>query len=177
MSRTREARPIRVARIDTTHGLRGEVSARLLTDFPERFAELEHVRVGAEGAARTIRLVSWRLHRGKVLLTLEGIDDVDAARGLVESDVWIEAEEAVDLPADTYWQHDLIGLTVRLPTGEELGTVRKILQTGAADVLQVEGGGRELLIPAVRRICVRVDLDAGELIVDPPEGLLEINAV
>ena len=56
------------------------------------------------------------------------------------------------------------------------GVVREIVSTGGADVLVVEDGSRELLIPAARSICVTVDVDAGTLTVEPPEGLLEVNA-
>jgi 16S rRNA processing protein RimM len=168
-----------VAHIDSTHGLDGEVSAVLHTDFPQRFKELESVRVGAgeeEGSWRRLALEGWRLHRGKVLLKLEGVEDVEAARALVGCDVCIEAGEAMELPPDSYYQDDLLGLRVRDRGGRQLGVVEDILRTGAADILVVRQDGEEYLIPAARSICVEVDLAAGELVVDPPEGLLEINA-
>jgi 16S rRNA processing protein RimM len=168
-------RALRVAHIDTTHGRRGEVSAVLLTDFPERFGSLEEVRVGRDADGPTCRLEGWRLHRGKVLLKLEGCDDMNAAGSLVGSDVWIDAADAVALPADSYFHGDLIGLEARDRAGTVLGTVRAILPTGGADVLVVESAGRELLIPAARSIWVEVRPEDGVLIVDPPDGLLEIN--
>jgi 16S rRNA processing protein RimM len=169
--------PLRVARIDALHGLKGEVSAALVTDFPERFARLRRVRVGRTRDASSRELVGARLHRGKVLLRLGGIDGPAAARALLGCDVWVEPEDVVELPEGGYLQRDLLGLTVRDRSGATLGVVDDILRTGGADVLVVRGGEREMLVPAARSICVEVDLDAGILVVDPPEGLLEINAV
>ena len=172
-----ERPPFCVAHIDTTHGLRGEVSARLLTDFPDRFADLSTVRVGRNGDQRRLCLEGWRLHRGKVLLKMEGIDDIDAARALVGQDVWVDAEEAIRLPPDMYFHRDLIGMQVRNRNGDVLGKVREILVTGGTDVLVVESDAGEILVPTARSICVEVDLEAGFLVVDPPEGLLDVNAV
>jgi 16S rRNA processing protein RimM len=124
-----------------------------------------------------MRVLGARLHRGKVLLRLAGVEGVDAARGLVGSDVWIDESEAAVLPQDAYYHRDLLGLRVRDTSDRELGEVEDILRTGGADVLVVRGKGVELLIPAAKSICVKVDLAARMLIVDPPEGLLEINAV
>ncbi len=171
--------PMLVAHIDTTHGLRGEVSAVLCTDFPERFAQVESLRVGRQGSpesGRSIDLRGWRLHRGKVLLHFSGVEDIDAARDLVGSDVWVAPGEEVDLPKDTYFHHDLLGLEVRDRQGARIGKVEEIMGTAAADILVVASEGGEVLIPAVQSICVEVDLEKGVLVIDPPEGLLEANA-
>jgi 16S rRNA processing protein RimM len=166
--------PFRVASIDTTHGLRGEVSARLTTDFPDRFGALTRVHVGKSPEGDVMELESWRPHKGKVLLKLRGIDDVEAARGLVGSSVWVEAADAVPLPEDTYFHRDLVGLEVRTTAGRPLGTVSGVLVTGGVDVLQVADGDREILVPAARSICVDVDLASGVLVIEPPEGLLDL---
>jgi 16S rRNA processing protein RimM len=124
-----------------------------------------------------MQVVGARPHRGKVLLRLAGVEGVDAARGLVGSDVWIDESEAAVLPQDAYYHRDLLGLRVLDTSDRELGEVEDILRTGGADVLVVRREGVEVLIPAAKSICIKVDLAARTLIVDPPEGLLEINAV
>lgn len=170
---------VQIAHIDTTHGLRGELSAALCTDFPERFDRLELVELGRSADPerwKSYQLQGWKLHRGKILLKLEGIEDCDAARALVGCSVWVRREDAVGLPADTYFHQDLLGLTVRDRGGRVIGRVHDILVTGGTDVLVVQAEEGEILIPAARSICVEVDLKAGEVVVDPPEGLLEINA-
>jgi 16S rRNA processing protein RimM len=175
---TQSAAALRVARIDAVHGLRGELSARILTDFPERLLARSEIRVGRQaGAAVLMQVMGARPHRGKILLRLAGIEGVDAARKLVGSDVWIDATEVAVLPADAYFHRDLLGLRV-IDTGDRvIGEVQDILRTGGADVLVVRREGVEVLIPAAKSICIKVDLAARTLIVDPPPGLLEINAV
>jgi 16S rRNA processing protein RimM len=169
---------LRVARIDAIHGLRGEVSARILTDFPERLLARTEIRVGrGASSATSLQVMAARAHRGKVLLRLAGIEGVEAARSLVGSDVWIDEAEVAPLPEDAYYHRDLLGLRVLDTSLRELGEVQDILRTGGADVLVVRREGAEVLIPAAKSICVKVDLAARTLIVDPPEGLLEINAV
>ena len=168
--------PFRIAHIDSTHGLRGEVSAVILTDFPERFAELDEVRVGTSNDVEPRRLQGWRLHRRKVLLKIEGCDGIEAAQSLIGCDVWIDAAAAIELPEGSYYHQDLIGLEVRDLVGRKIGQVEDILLTGGTDVLRVDSGGEEVLIPAARSICVEVNVEGGFLIVDPPEGLLEVNA-
>lgn len=170
---------IRVARIDSTHGLRGEVSAQLCTDFPERFREMEEAWVGPGGAPESAglrRLDGCRLHKGKVLLKFGDVCDVDQARALAGHDVWIERRHAMELPEDTYYHEDLLGLEVYDTDGEQIGEVEDILFTGGTDVLMVRSEHGEILIPATRSICVQVDVEAGKLMVKLPEGLLEVNA-
>jgi 16S rRNA processing protein RimM len=170
---------IRVARIDSTHGLRGEVSAQLCTDFPERFREIEEAWVGpgeAPESARLRRLDGWRLHKGKVLLKFRDVCDVDQARALAGHDVWIERRQAMELPEDTYYHEDLLGLEVYDTDGARIGEVEDILFTAGTDVLVVRSERGEILIPATRSICVQVDVEAGKVVVKVPEGLLEVNA-
>ena len=80
------------------------------------------------------------------------------------------------LPDGVFYRDDLMGLEVRDRTGRALGKVRDILVTGGADVFVIGRVGEEVLIPAVRSICVEIDIQQGTLIVEPPAGLLEINA-
>ncbi len=169
-------RAVRVAHIDATHGIRGEVSAQILTDFPERFAALRTVQVGREAGGTTQRLEAWRLHKGKVLLKFEGFNALDTARSLVGADVWIDEASALELPSDVFYHADLIGLAVEDRTGRRLGVIRDILLTGGTDVLVVKTETGEILIPAARSICVEIDLEAGTVLIDPPAGLLEVNA-
>jgi len=171
-----DAPPLRIARIDRLHGLRGEVAAQILTDYPERFARLSRVRVGRTAAAAPRRLEGSRLHKGKVLLKLEGVDGVEAATELIGCDVWVEAAEAVALPAGTYYHRDLMGLEVFERTGGRLGPVAGILRTGGTDVLVVATEAGEVLVPAARSICVEVDLARHRILVELPAGLRELNA-
>jgi 16S rRNA processing protein RimM len=135
---------------------------------------LEEVTLRRRGAPdRTWRVLEAR-PQGKVwAVRLEGIQDRDAAERLVGSEVLAERERLGEAGEGQHYWADLEGLAVRTEAGEPLGTVTGLLETGAVDVLVVQGGHGELLIPLAPY--VRVDQDARVVVVDPPEGLLELG--
>jgi 16S rRNA processing protein RimM len=163
-----------VGLIAGAHGLRGEVKVELHTDFPERFAPAVEVYLGEELEAVTIS--SARPHQGQMLLQFEGIEDrtgADDIRGLW---VFIPETGAVDLEEDTYFVHDIIGLSVQTAEGKLLGTVQEVLFTGANEVYVVatpDEPPRELLLPAIADVIKQVDLEQGILIVELLPGLLD----
>ena len=166
---------IGVARIARPQGLRGEVVADLLTDFPERFAQLQEVRLKlASGEIVVRRLERFRPHQGRIVLKFEECASIDEAELLRGASVLITREQLVPLPADTYYDFDLVGCRVVTVGGEELGRVVDVQNFGAAPLLVVEGeGSRELLIPLAASICVEIDVPRQRIVVDPPEGLLD----
>ncbi|MCC6458187.1 MAG: 16S rRNA processing protein RimM [Caldilineaceae bacterium] len=165
---------IAIGMITSAHGLRGEMKVELHTDFPERFAPGVVVYLGVELDKVTIK--SARPHQGQLLLQIEGIDNrtqVDALRGVW---IFVPEDEAVELEEDTYFVHDIIGLSVQTASGELLGTVGQVLFTGANDVYVVETPGekpREILLPAIEEVIKEVDLDNGILTVELLPGLLD----
>jgi 16S rRNA processing protein RimM len=183
MSGGREDAPeelVAVARVVKVRGLRGEVAADLLTDFPERFARLEKlIAVTPAGGRLTLALERSRLHAGRVLLKFAGYDTPEAARALVGYELTVPESEAVELGEDEFFDWQLEGCRVETVEGRALGAVARVLHYGAAPVLVVrEGGGddkegREHLIPLARSICVEIDTAGKFIRVDPPEGLIE----
>lgn len=149
--------------------------ADLLTDFPERFAQLEEVRLKlASGEIVTHRLERFRLHQGRIVLKFEGCRNIDEAESLRGASVMITREQLVPLPADSYYDFDLVGCQVVTIGGEEMGRVVDVQNFGAAPLLVVEGeGSREMLIPLATSICPEVDVRRKRIVVDPPEGLLD----
>lgn len=166
---------IGVARIARPQGLRGEVVADLLTDFPERFARLKEVRLKlASGEIVVRRLERFRPHQGRIVLKFEECASIEEAELLRGASVLITREQLVPLPADTYYDFDLVGCLVVTVGGEELGRVVDVQNFGAAPLLVVEGeGSRELLIPLATSICAEIDVRRQRIVVDPPEGLLD----
>jgi 16S rRNA processing protein RimM len=163
-----------VGQISSAHGLRGEVRIELHTDFPERFAPEVAVYLGTELERAVISLA--RPHQGQMLVQFHGIDDRTKAESLRGMWVFIPDDEAVELEEDTYYVHDIIGLSVQTTTGELLGTVDQVLFTGANDVYIVQTPGepsRELLLPAIADVIKEVDLENGILLVEPLPGLLD----
>ena len=164
-----------VGRVGKPHGLGGEVTVEVRTDDPDlRFAPGAVLRT--EPADRgPLTIAGCRWHREVLLLAIDGVESREAAEELRNTELHVPV---ADLPAledpDVYYDHQLVGLTARLPDGTELGTVSAVRHEGA-DLLvvrRVEGG--ELLVPFVTAIVPTVDVPGGVVVVDPPEGLLDL---
>lgn len=172
-----------VARIGKPHGLNGEVTVQLHTDDPEaRFvpgATFETEATPGSGVPRSLTLRSTRVHNGVWLLGFEQVPDrtgAESLRGtrLVTDVTDLQASAADD---DEGWYEDeLVGLAVVTGDGTVVGAVTG-LQTGVAqDLLVVElTGGGTAYVPFVEAIVPEVDVPGGRVVVDPPEGLLELN--
>ena len=164
-----------VGRIGRPHGVRGEVTVEVRTDDPDlRFAPGAVLRT--EPADRGPLTVAGRRWNGQVLLLLiDGIDSREAAEELRNTELHVPVAELPELEdPDVFYDHQLVGLSARLPDGTELGTVGAVRHEGA-DLLvvrRVEGG--ELLVPFVTAIVPTVDVPGGVVVVDPPEGLLDL---
>lgn len=166
---------ITIAYIARPQGIRGEVIADLLTDFPERFASLKTAQVKkASGDLLNLELESHRFHKGRILLKFAGYDTMDAAEDLRDARVVIVRDQLVKLPEDSYYEFDLIGCDVVMASGEPVGSVTGVRHYGAAPLLAVVGDEREHLIPLVSSICLEVDVANKRVVIDPPEGLLEL---
>jgi 16S rRNA processing protein RimM len=162
-----------IGRIVRAHGVRGEVSVQVLTDFPERFEQTEWVYIGSENEAELYRLTAHRWHKRNVLLSLDGIADRNLAERLVGQFVQVPREEAVSLPPGSYYLFQLVGLRVVTQTGEKLGVIREVLETGANDVYVVQRpDGSDLLLPAIPDVVLSVDLEQGQMLVHLLDGLL-----
>ncbi len=167
-----ELRYLAIGKIVRAHGLRGEVSVAVLTEFPERFDTTEWVYVGNESEATPYRLESYRWHQDNVLLTLEGVTNRTQAEVLRGQFVQIPVDEAVALPAGSYYLYQLIGLKVQTTADEFLGTIVEILETGANDVYIVEQNGRQLLLPAIPEVIKNIDLPQGIMVIEAIDGLI-----
>ena len=174
--RAPEPRFLAVGHIVGAHGLHGELKVELLTDDPHRFSRLEQVFLGrqrAEPAARSLE--GYRLHKGRALLKIEGCEDRATAQALRGYVVQVPFAEAIPLDEGAYFEHQILGLEVWTSTGELLGEITEIIYTGANEVYVTrssEPGGREILVPAIADVVLEVDLEAGRLVVELPEGLL-----
>jgi 16S rRNA processing protein RimM len=163
-----------IGEIVAPFGLAGEVKVRLETDFPERFARLKQVCLRwPTGRATVLDVESTRLHKGQVLLKLRGITTIDAAETLRNALVQVREQEAVPLPANEFYIHDLIGCAVVTVEGRTLGQVTSVLRGGAAnDVLVIGEGKSEILLPMVRDVIRQVDIALRRILVSPSPGLL-----
>jgi 16S rRNA processing protein RimM len=160
-----------VGRVLGPVGLGGELRAQILTDFPERFQGLRTLYVGDR--LRPYRVKGARVEPGTVLLRLEGVDDAVAAQALANQDLQIPIAEAVPLPRDQYFWHEIIGLEVVADDGARLGRVADILRTGSNDVLVVRDGSREILLPVIEEVVRAFEPEAGRVLVHLIPGLVD----
>lgn len=158
-----------VARILAPWGLRGEVKAAILTDFPHRFEQLERVYLGEQ--LEPAQLEHSRLHKSFIILKFEGLDHRDAVDRLKGRLVQIPAEEAIPLDEGDYYVYQIVGLRVWTVDGEYLGQIDEVLFTGSNEVYVVKNNEDEILIPAIAEVVRKVDLETGRLTVHLLEGL------
>jgi len=162
-----------VGHVGKAHGLRGEVLVHVRSDEPEERFVPGAVFVTASGK---LTLESLRWHQGRVIAQFEGVHDRDGAEALRGTELQVDSASLVppDDP-DEFHDHQLVGLRVVSTDGTDLGSVDRIDHAPASDLLVLaKTGGGTVLIPFVSQIVPTVDLAAGRVVVDLPEGLLEL---
>lgn len=157
------------------HGIAGEVSVEPTTDFPERFAAGASFTWNRGGEDRELVISTVRPHADRLLVRFEGVDDEESARSLAGGDLSIPDEAAAPVPDDYYYAHEVEGWRCEDAAGRELGKAVEIARTSGGAMLLLDSGGAEPVpVPFVRPIVVSVDRDARRIVLDPPEGLLDL---
>lgn len=158
------------------HGIRGELRMRVLTDYPERLAEMDYVYLGVDPTSRKIRQVALehvRMHKAYALLKIKEVNDRSRAEILRGLFVMVHVDDAIPLEDDEVYLYQLIGMNVITDTGEALGAITDIIETGANDVYVVNGPRYgEVLIPITDETLIETDPDAERITVRLPDGLL-----
>lgn len=164
-----------VARAVRTRGLKGELVAELLTDFPERFESLEElIAVSPDGERQTVKLENFWFQNGRVILKIESFDDVNSARVFIGFDFAVPEAERVQLEADEYYDWELEGCTVSTVDGDSVGIVSSIMKTGGTEILVVSDAEVERLVPLAASIVKDIDRANKRILIDPPPGLFEL---
>jgi 16S rRNA processing protein RimM len=166
-----------VGRVRRPHGVHGEILADVTTDFPERLVAGVEVGLGADAPERWLRVHTVRYHKGCFLLLLDGAarrEDVEGWRGHW---LFLPAQERSLLPPNYYYEHELTGMRCVLGDGRELGEISELGSATGTAMLTVRTRTGEVLVPFITPIVVSVDLAGGKVIVDPPEGLFEDDAL
>ena len=166
-----------VGRVARPHGHRGQVIVNVETDFiQERFAPGSTVWMLRNGAPAPIVIRDAFVHHGRPVVTLEGVGSMDEARALQDVELRVPASDLRRLPAGTYYHHDLIGCTMSTVDGRTIGIVRTIEGPPGAERLVVGEGRGEVQAPLSAPIWVEIDVAGRRIVVDPPKGLLDVNA-
>ena len=174
-----------VGRVGRPHGIRGELTVQVHTDDPDlRFAAGSVL--ATEPAARgPLTVASSRWHSGRLLVRFAGHADRDSAEDLRGTLLVMDSADAAPVAdPDEFHDYQLIGLSVRTVAGEPVGVVTDVLHQGQ-DLLVIKPPDRpaapgpapgQILVPFVAALVPEVDVKAGQLVIDPPPGLLDLDA-
>ena len=165
---------VAIANIVRTRGLKGEVVADVLTDFPNRFESLDVVTAVRESGERfELNIERFWFQNGRVILKFAGFDTVEIGETLRNVEICVPETEAVELDEDEFFDWELTGCKVETTDGTEIGEVTELMRTGGAELLVVKGEAKEYLIPFAIAICIEVDIENKLIRIDPPDGLLD----
>ena len=160
-----------VGRIGRAHGVLGEATIEVRTDNPDqRFAAGSKLKLD-NGSELIVK--SYRWHNQVLLLTFEGIADRNQVEDLKDQLLSAQVDTS-DLAPGEYHYQQLIGSNVFLKSGQPLGPVTEVVALPGQDLLAVDYQGREVLIPMVKAIIDSIDIENKKIVVDPPEGLLDV---
>ena len=160
---------ITIGHIIAPWGTQGKV--KVATDFPQHLASSSKVYIDHQ--PMTIDSTEW--HKEKVIIKLNNIDSVEDGQRLVGQAIEIHPRQLQPLPQGQYYHSQIIGLEVETTRGESLGNITEILTTSGSDTYVVSGAKEEILIPAIEDVIKSIDLDKGCLVIEPIEGLLDLN--
>ena len=164
-----------VGRVARSHGNKGQVIVNPDTDFADdRFRAGRVLLVGESAEPRVI--VDARFHQGRPVISLEGVDSIEAAERLAGAELKLPASELAALPHGTFYRHDLVGCEVQDTDGRIIGEVAAVEGPMDASRLVIHAPHGEVLIPLVADICVEVAPAEKKIRVKAPEGLIELNA-
>ena len=166
-----------VGRVARPHGIRGQVLVNPETDFVE-----DRFRPGATFHTRSVRgeeqltVTTARVQNGRPVIGFEGFSSIEDVERLAGLELRVPEDELQPLDAGMYYHHQLIGCAVETVAGERVGEVVRVNGGAAGSLLEVDGPRGEVLIPLAVEICVEIDVDRKRIRINPPEGLLDVNA-
>jgi 16S rRNA processing protein RimM len=166
-----------VGRVARPHGIRGQVIVNPETDFVE-----ERFRAGATLWTRSARgdeqlkVTSARVQNGRPVIGFEGFSSIEDVERLAGLDLRVPEAELRPLDAGVYYHHQLAGCVVETVAGARVGDVVRVEGGTAGSLLVVSGTNGEVLIPLATEICVEIDVERKRIRINPPDGLLDVNA-
>ena len=168
---TIEPEYIAIGQVLAPWGNKGKVKVNVTTDFPQRFVPSSRVYINR----RPVIIDSAEWHKGRVIIKIDILNSIEEVRKLRGQTIEIHRSQLKPLPEGHYYLFQIIGLMVSTTQGEPLGRITEILTTEGNDTYVVKGNRGETLIPAISDVIRSVDLDQGQMVIDPIEGLLSLN--
>lgn len=164
---------LQVGVISSTHGVRGEVKVFPTTDDVTRFRQLKKVYLDTGREMLPLEIQNVKFFKQFAILKFKGIDNINDIEKYRGKSLMIDREDAVDLDEDEYFIADMIGMKVCTEDGNEFGTLKDVMETGANDVYIIDSLEHgEVLIPAIRECILDVDMDEERMTIHLMEGLV-----
>lgn len=165
---------IMVGKITNTHGHKGAVKVQSMTDYPERFEELQEVFMVDGDKKEKMTINSVKYQKSNLILEIDEIKDMNQAELYKGKYLYIEMKDIRPLPEGEFYIFQLIGLKV-YENNNYLGEIFDIIQTGSNDVYIVknEKNGKEILIPALKKVVMNIDIENKKMQVELLEGMLD----
>ncbi|WP_317367040.1 ribosome maturation factor RimM [uncultured Tyzzerella sp.] len=160
-----------IGKIVNTQGIKGEVRVLPTTDDINRFKKLKEVYISKRSGMDLYEIESTRFHKQFVLLKFKGIDTMNDAELIKNTEIKISKDLAIPCEEDEYYIGDLYGMEVFTDEGENIGTIEDIIFTGANDVYLVKKDDSQILIPAIKQCILNVDVKEKTMKVHLLEGL------
>ena len=164
---------LEIGQVVSTHGVRGTMKVKPLTDDIKRFNKLKTVYMSIKEELVEFKIQEVKYNKNMVLLNLEGIDSIEKAEEYKNFYLKIDRKDAVKLPKDSYFVIDLLGCNVYTEKEELLGMVDDVYSTGSNDVYVVKDSlGKLLVLPATKEVVKEVNVESKKIIVELIEGLV-----
>ena len=167
-------RPVPLGEIVATHGLEGWLKVNPFNPETSAFDSSREVILDKEGDRTPHEIESSKRHGRQILVKLRAVDGIDDARKWVGATLCVDAAALGPLEPGQYYHFQVVGLEVYALQGERIGVITRVWSTPGGELYVVQGTTKEFLIPAVKEIIEKVDFAAGRVIINPPEGLLDL---
>lgn len=165
---------IAIGYIQKAHGIRGQVTVKPLTDYPPRFKELKSVIVEPRnGLKKQMQISEVSVRENAIYLGFEDVSSREEAEALKGATLYVPLEEVRALEEGNFYHFEVIGFVVKTTGGRNLGRVEDVLDLPANAVFVVKNQEKEYLIPLIKDVVKKIHKEAGEIIIEPIEGLLE----
>ena len=167
---------LEIGQIVNSYGIKGFFKLVPYTDNVQRFNDLKTIYIEKQNKLIEKEIEEVKYHKNLVLLKLKGIDDINDTLEFKNCYIKIDRKDAVELPEDSYFIVDLIGMEVKTDEGELLGNLIDVFPTGSNDVYVVKDElGKQTLLPAIGDVIKKVDVENKKMVVHIIEGLLGGN--
>lgn len=171
-----QAKLVVIGEVIKPHGIRGEFHVANHADSPSLYAPGSRVWFRTPGKPeRPVKILSCRPHQGRLLLTIEGVADRDAADALRGMEVVVRPEDLPELDEGEVYLHEIVGYDVVLLDGSKVGVLESFMDIPGQDVWLIRGvDGKEILLPAHEETVPEIDANERRITINPPPGLLDL---